>query len=251
MTARLFHFRISHYNEKVRWALDYKSWPHVRRALVPGFHIPVVRRLTGQNKVPVLELDGRMFCDSSAILAQIEEQRPDPPLFPDDPEARARALAIEDYYDEQVAPDLRRLFWWTYFDHPADCARMATDGFGPWTRRAWRAVFPVLKPLMKQNMGISKERVTRARERVASFFDRLERDIGASGYHVGDTFTIADLCAAAVMTAVVRPPHFPYPLPQPVPPTFAELRESMAHRDGFKWVSDIYARHRGTSAEVV
>ena len=28
----LYHLQVSHYNEKARWALDYKRIPHVRRA---------------------------------------------------------------------------------------------------------------------------------------------------------------------------------------------------------------------------
>ena len=31
----LWHFRISHFNEKARWALDWKRVPHVRRAVLP------------------------------------------------------------------------------------------------------------------------------------------------------------------------------------------------------------------------
>ena len=54
-TPRLWHFRVSHYNEKVRrWALDYKRWPHTRQTLIPGFHVPVVRWLSGQNQLPIL-----------------------------------------------------------------------------------------------------------------------------------------------------------------------------------------------------
>lgn len=79
---RLFHFRVSHYNEKVRWALDFKRWPHLRVRLTPGFHIPRIRLLTGQSKVPVLVLDGRALHGSGAILETIEKARPDPPLFP-------------------------------------------------------------------------------------------------------------------------------------------------------------------------
>lgn len=30
---RLLHFRISHFNEKVRWGLDFKGIAHVREAL--------------------------------------------------------------------------------------------------------------------------------------------------------------------------------------------------------------------------
>lgn len=31
----LWQLQISHYVEKVRWALDYKRIPHIRRSLVP------------------------------------------------------------------------------------------------------------------------------------------------------------------------------------------------------------------------
>ena len=76
----LYHFCISHFNEKVRWALDRKRWPHRRTALTPGFHLLRVRWLTGQEKTPVLELDGRILHDSTRIIAELERLRPDPPL---------------------------------------------------------------------------------------------------------------------------------------------------------------------------
>lgn len=89
-----------------------------------------------------------------------------------------------------------------------------------------------------------------ARERLAGYFDRLESEIGPSGYLTGDRFGVADLAAAAVMTAIVRPPEFPYPLPEPWPPALVELRASVAARAGFAWTLDVYRRHRGVSAEV-
>ena len=58
-TPVLWHFRFSHYNEKARWALDWKGLPHVRRSLVPGLHVPRVLWLTGQKAVPVLVVDGK------------------------------------------------------------------------------------------------------------------------------------------------------------------------------------------------
>jgi glutathione S-transferase len=247
---RLLHFRVSHYNEKVRWALDYKGWPHVRSALVPGFHVARVRRLSGQSELPVLEIDGRVVVGSSPIIAEIERLRPEPPLFPVEPADRARAMALQKFFDDEVAPDLRRLFWSTYLSRPADCARMATDGSARATRLAWRALLPALRPLFRRNMGIDAERLGAARKRLGAYLDRLESEIGASGYLVGDRFGVADLTAAAVMTAIVRPPEFPYPLPEPWPPELVELRAGVADRAGFRWVLDVYARHRGRSREV-
>jgi glutathione S-transferase len=247
---RLLHFRVSHYNEKVRWALDHKRWPHVRQAFVPGFHIPGVRLRTGQNQLPVLILDGETLIGSSHILTEIERRRPDPPLYPAAAADRERALAIEKFFDEEVAPDLRRLFWSTYLGRPLDCARMATDGSSPLTRAVWRMCFPVMRPLFRPNLGMKPTQLERARQRLGAYFDRLESEIGSSGYLVGDRFGVADLAAAAVMTAIIRPPEFPYPLPEPWPPELVDLRASVADRAGFRWVLDIYARHRGASSEI-
>ena len=247
---RLWHFRVSHYNEKVRWALDHKHWPHLRQALIPGFHIPVARWLSGQHQLPVLEIDGRVLAGSNHILAEIERLRPDPPLYPAHPEQHQRALAVQSYFDEKVAPDLRRLFWATYINRPADCARMATDGSSAGMRIVWRGLFPLMRPLFRRNMGMSAAMLNAAKERLNSYFDRLEGEIGPSGYLVGERFGVADLAASSVMTAIIRPPEFPYPLPDPWPPELVELRNSVSGRTGFRWVLDMYARHRGRSWEV-
>lgn len=250
VAPHLLHFRVSHYNEKVRWALDFKGWPHRRTTVLPGFHVPRIRRLTGQSQVPVLELDGRWMNGSAAILAELERLRPDPPLFPREAPALERALGIQRTFDEEVAPDLRRLFWSTYIDDSAACARMATDGASKGTRAVWRALFPLMRPLFRRNMGLSVSPLELARKRLPGHFDRLEAELGPSGYLVGDAFTVADLTAAAVMTAIIRPPEFPYPLPEPWPEALVELRQSISERPGFRWVLETYRRHRGSSFEI-
>jgi glutathione S-transferase len=247
---RLLHFRVSHYNEKVRWALDFKDWPHRRTALTPGLHLLPVRLRTGQNQLPILKLDGRWLHDSSAILLALERLRPEPPLFPEDPAACARALALEAYFDDEVAPALRRLFWGCYLEDGAACARMATMGSGALKRAIWRALFPLTRPLFRRNMGVDPIQLDQARARLPEFLARLESEIGPSGYLVGDRFSVADLTAAAVMTALLRPPEFPYPLPEPWPPALVELRESIAEHAASRWIMELYRRHRGVSREV-
>jgi glutathione S-transferase len=246
----LLHFRVSHYNEKVRWALDYKRIPHRRMALVPGWHIPRVRLLTGQNKIPVLLLKGKPIADSPRILKALEQYQPDPPLYPADPVQCEQALQIQRYFDEEVAPEVRRLFWSTYFSQPDKLALMATMGFKGPIPKLWRIFFWVAGSFFKKNMGADPERIAAAAKRLPSHFDWLEQKLGGREYLVGDSFTVADLTAASVMTALIRPPEFPYPLPQPWPEELLTLREKHAHRAGFKWVLAIYARHRGTSSEV-
>jgi hypothetical protein len=79
----LWQLQISHYVEKVRWALDYKGVPHVRRSLLPGVHIREAKRLTADTStVPVLTIEGRSIGDSTRIIAAIEHRWPKPPLYP-------------------------------------------------------------------------------------------------------------------------------------------------------------------------
>jgi glutathione S-transferase len=247
---RLWQFRVSHYNEKARWGLDYKRWPHHRRTLLPGFHVPVARWKSGQQKLPILEIDGQVVAGSDRILRILEQLRPDPSLFPADPAARLRALAIQAYFDEEVAPEWRRLFWATYLDDAPACTAMATDGAAPAARLCWAAALPLMRPLFRRNMKMDPASLERARARMGTHLDKLLADIGAHGYLVGDSFTVADLTAAAVLTAIIRPPQFSYPLPEPWPAALVELRASIAQHSAFDWVLNIYTRHRGPSFEL-
>lgn len=246
----LLHFRISHYNEKVRWALDFKSIPHRRKALVPGFHIPLARWHSGQNQLPVLVLGSEVLHGSNHILSELERRYPQHALLPANAAQKSRAREIEVYFDQEVAPELRRLVWACYLPDAAACVRMAADGASPLTRQALHATLPLLRPLFRRNMQIEPAALERARLRLRGHFDRLAAEIGSSGYLVGEQFGHADLCAASVMTAIIRPPQFPYPLPEPWPQALIELRASVADHPAFQWVLDIYARHRSPSTAV-
>jgi UDP-N-acetylmuramate--alanine ligase len=90
----LWHLKVSHYNEKARWALDYKGLPHTRRAMDPGRHQKVAKKLSGGTTFPVLELNGRAVGDSTEIIAELERLRPKPELYPADPAERRRALEL-------------------------------------------------------------------------------------------------------------------------------------------------------------
>jgi glutathione S-transferase len=127
---------------------------------------------------------------------------------------------------------------------------MACDGFGLGVRTAWRALFPLMKPLFRSNMVMDAASLDAARRRLRSHFDRLESEIGPSGYLVGERFGVADLAAAAVMTAIIRPPQFPYPLPEPWPPELVALRDSVSGHPAFGWVLGIYSLHRDPSCEI-
>ncbi len=252
MTAELptlWHFRLSHYNEKARWALDWKRLPHRRHGLVPGPHAPIVWWLTGQTEVPVLRLDGATISDSTRIIAALEAHRPDPPLYPADPAARARALALEDFFDEELGPHMRRTFFFQVLQDPEHAVALLTVDETPLTKRLYGVGFPLVRMVMRAGMRIDAEGAARSRDKVHAALDRLEAELRPSGYLVGDAFSVADLTAAALLAPLLHADEFPYRLP-PLVPALAEWRASVADRPGVQWALAMYRRHRGTSCEV-
>ncbi|MEX2194701.1 MAG: glutathione S-transferase family protein [Thermoleophilaceae bacterium] len=248
-TPVLWHIEISHYNEKARWALDWKGVEHVRKAPQPGLHPLRARRLTGGATLPVLELDGRAIGDSTRIIAELEARFPDPPLYPAETTDRRRALEIEDFFDEQVAPDVRRLVFFHVLSSPGAAGSMAElSRAGPLKARGLRLALPLVRRDVKARYGVSAEGAETALTKIRAGLARIEDDLQPGGHLVGDGFSVADLTAAAILAPLARPREYPYPFPT-VPPSVHEIRESLEGR-ALEWVRETYARHRPPSAEV-
>lgn len=79
-------------------ALAHKRLP-VESVLIDPADRSEVRRVSGQDLVPVIEDGGRVVHDSMEIVRYLEERYPDPPLFPRDPARRAEALLFIDWFD--------------------------------------------------------------------------------------------------------------------------------------------------------
>jgi glutathione S-transferase len=58
-----------------------------------------VERVSGQPLVPVLDLDGRIVVDSTAIIEELEQLQPDPPLYPAEPARRAEVEIFVDWFN--------------------------------------------------------------------------------------------------------------------------------------------------------
>jgi glutathione S-transferase len=66
-----------------------------------------IRALSGQDFVPVAEIDGRVVSDSPAILRELERLVPAPALWPAEPARRAEADVFVDWFNRvwKVAPN--------------------------------------------------------------------------------------------------------------------------------------------------
>jgi glutathione S-transferase len=249
-TPELWQFTGSHFNEKARWALDYKRVPHLRHSLIPGFHVPVVRRMTGSTHVPVLKLDGKAISDSSRIIEALEQAYPEHPLYPADPDERRRALEMEDYFDEELGPYIRRWIFHVILPYPKFVRASFGAHASPAAQLAQRAMAPLIGVIMRRQMNITPASAEAARGKTMAAMDRLASEVRPSGYLVGDRFTVADLTAAALLSPLVRPPEFPYKAALPLPEPFKKIHESASTHPAFQWTLNIYRNHRGESAEV-
>lgn len=246
----LWHLKVSHYNEKARWALDYKRVPHVRRAAVPGMHAKIARRLWAGTTFPVLEIDSETIGDSTVIIRELERRYPQPPLYPDDPADRRRALEIEDFFDEELGPYLRLLVLEHMLPDPALLLGAFTPDLSAPRRWTARAAYPLIRRGVSRDFGIDREGVERAWEKCHAACERFAAELGRSGYLVGDGFTVADLTVAALVSPVVAPVQFPYPQPQRDHSRLADLRRMLAERGALEWALWIYEHHRPRSMEV-
>jgi len=247
---RLWHFPISHFNEKVRWALDHKGIPHVREVLTLDY-LPRAWWATGQGSLPILHLDGRAIADSTAIIAALEERFPDRPLYPADEQDRRRALELEDYFDEQLGPAVRAVGIGTMMQHDRSVALAAlTTGWSAGKRRVAEVMGPLLMPVYMWRHRIDLGQLEREMQTVAEAMDRIVAERQPSGYLVGEEFSVADLTAASLMSAAVMPAEMQYRLPGGPPAGLTNMQATTPDHPSFEWVRDIYRRHRGMSAEV-
>lgn len=249
-TPLLWHIPLSHYNEKVRWAFDYKRIAHHRRVLGPDYLIRAWRA-TGQGKLPILWLDGRAIADSTRIIAALEERYPEPPLYPRDAAARQRALALEDDLDETLGPALRAAIVTPLFRHDPDLAlRVLTTGMPDKAYRTLRPLLRIFPAYYRFRHKIRDANLQADRATVAAALDRIEQERRGRAYLVGDAFTVADLTAAALLGALIQPPEIQYPLQVELPSYLEDYRATLLRHPTAQWAAGIYRLHRGRSAEV-
>ena len=96
-----------------RLMLEQKGIPYRRVDLIPALHKPILRALGfRQTTVPALRVDGRRIQNTLEISRALDTIRPEPPLFPAEPAARAAVEEAEAWGEAVLQPIPRRLSWW-------------------------------------------------------------------------------------------------------------------------------------------
>ena len=121
MKIRLYGLPGSHPTMAVQAMLEDKGIGFTRIDLVPFLSRVIVRRAMGlpQNTVPVLVIDGRRVQGSRAISRELDQLRPEPPLFPRDPARLSAVEEAERWGEEELQHPIRQISLWAMRANPA------------------------------------------------------------------------------------------------------------------------------------
>ena len=115
----LYQFELSHYCEKIRLILDYKGLPYRKIEVTPGIGQLDLFKLSGQRQVPVLKDGAEVIADSTAIAKYLDQRYPERPILPSDPKQRALCLLIEEWADESIGLNARKVMLGAFNQNPA------------------------------------------------------------------------------------------------------------------------------------
>jgi glutathione S-transferase len=220
----------------------------VRRSLLPNMPRAMLFSLRGT--LPVLDLDGQRIVDSTRIVEELERRYPERALYPEDEQERRRALELEEFFDEQAGHDLRRVAFVELREDPDFVSAFITTGRGEATRRIYRTLLRSSWSMAYANhrYRLTAEGAARSRLKLREALDRITAELQPSGYLAGPAFSIADLTAASLLFPLAWPTELQYDYPEaPDSPFMHSFQEHPA----IDWIRDIYARHRGATAEIV
>ena len=192
MEVRLYTIPGSHPGVAVQAMRKAKGIEYKRTDLVPVMQKLVVRAQGfPKQTVPAIKIDGRKVQGSREIARELDRLRPEPPLFPADPERRAAVEEAERFGDEELQHPIRQMIWWTLRKDKAPL-RSFSEGakLGIPTGLAVATAGPVLAATAYYNQA-TDENVRRGLAELPGFLDRIDAWIEA-GVLDGEQLYAAD-----------------------------------------------------------
>ena len=245
---RLITIPISHYCEKVRWALTKQKISFVEEAHMPPFHL-LATAAVGGKLTPVLVTEEGTFTDSTDILKYLDSLSSTPiKLFPENLELRRQVEELEELFDEKLGVATRL---WGYSNLISDRKLIKaawSNGVPFFETMFFPVVFPAMQQLVHKKFGVTANSGKQAYTEIQQLFEQVSQ-ILADGrkYLVGDKVSIADITFAALAAPIIAPPEHPksrknylWELPAQVLFEVEQLRETVAG----KFALNMYATER-------
>ena len=113
MANKLYVIPASHPSFAAALMLDHKGIPYKRVDMIPGPLKQAQLRLLGfpRDTVPAIKFDDEKVQGTREISRALDRRRPEPPLFPSEPDHRAAVEEAERWGDEVLQSMPRRIIW--------------------------------------------------------------------------------------------------------------------------------------------
>jgi len=240
----LYAFAISHYCEKARWALDFLGVDYELHHVAPGEHGEIAKKLGAPGtSVPYLLIDDKVIQGSADIVSWAEGESTSGKSLAANSEAGDE---IEGRIDEIAGVHIRR---WYYsealVEHPSTIRPIFTRDLPLFKKMmislAWGKIRRIMIARMDLGMTQGEESKSIVDNEV-TWIDGLLAD--GRSYLVGNEFSRTDIAVASILAPLVLPQEHPVYKDLQHPPRLAQELSGWEQRPSFKWVRDIYAKHR-------
>lgn len=238
----LYQFPISHYCEKVRWALDYKNIPYKKINLLPGPHVKKITALADSSELPLIMHGNKIIQQSNEIINYLDATFPEQTLTPKNLSIKKQSLEWEAFVDKEVGPHLRRYFYHTLLKHP-DIIIPIFSYDGPWYGTYFlKIIYPKLRKTMTRYMRLTDKSAEKSRQHLIAAMEKLNSHLSHQPFLAGDQFSRADLAAASLLAPILQPAKYGLSWPNPLPQPLQGFTEEW--KDQLSWVQELYTNYR-------
>ncbi len=243
MDTLLYQFSVSHYCEKARWSLDYKSVPYKIKNLLPGMHRLTLRGKVKDTTLPVLRMNGNYIQGSDHIIDFLDETIPTNMLSPTHPDQRAEASHWENFASTELATPFA-VFHYSHMLETPYLLRQRYIQNGPWYGPLYFAItFKRICQVIRDLYKINQNSADQARATIEAGLQKLEQHLHSRTYLVGDQFSRADLSVAALLSPLARPAQLATNSSNAYP-AFTQFHTQLADSPVIQWVNQLYQNHR-------
>lgn len=243
----LYQFELSHYVEKVRLILDYKGLAYRKIEVIPGVGQLELYQMSGQRQVPVLKDGNEVIGDSTAIAKYLDRKYPDRPIIPDDPQQKGLCLLIEEWADESIGPNARKLLLKALSQNQSFRTALLPDSAPDFVKNLISSVPSEVFGFLGTGVGLGPDAIKTAEKAIAQDLEALCFMLLDSDrpYLVSDQPTLADFAVAGLSMYLKFPTGSYLEIPEALKgkgvPGFADIG---TFKPFFDWRDRLYTDYR-------
>jgi glutathione S-transferase len=201
MGIKLYGSKPSPPSHSARLMLEHKGPEHRIVWLLPGLW-PALLRTRGfrGGTVPAMKIDGHRIQGSREISRALEQTKPEPALFPADPQQRVAVEEAERWGDEVLQDVPRRIVRWLSVHRPESKVLIAREVGMPLPRFAAWSNTPAARHLARKVDADGQ--IQRAIQQVPEVLDHVD-ELLAAGVIGGEEPNAADFQIATSLRALL------------------------------------------------